>query len=96
MAITKRFKVSFDVTFVVDSETEQLMNQQLLKLAKRFTQGDEISHIEFEILKQSLTNGPDGVAETTVRKSIRDSIKGMTDGESDFCKFSPATVRTIR
>lgn len=96
MAITKRFKVSFEVTFKLDSEDEQDMSKMFLKLAQRFTQGEEIDHIEFELLKQGLTNGPDGIVEVVLRKAIRDAIKEAAEGDSDFWKFSPATVRTIR
>jgi len=96
MAITKRFKVSFEVTLKLDSESEQAMNKQFLKLAQRFTQGEEIDHVEFELLKQGLTNGPDGIVEATVKKVIRDSIKELGGDTSGFMKVSPATVRTIR
>lgn len=35
MAITKKFKVSFDVTLKLDSETEELMQENILDLAHR-------------------------------------------------------------
>lgn len=41
MAITKKFKVSFDVTLKVDSENEAAMAETILELARRAGSGEE-------------------------------------------------------
>lgn len=99
MAITKKFKVSFDVTLKVDSENEAAMAETILELARRAGSGEELSEREREILIQALTYGPDGVAAFVTKQGIREMVKDM---HSDLCaseremfRFSPATVREV-
>lgn len=94
MAITKRFKVSFEVTIKLSSEEEAKGVQALIKLANDFQAGKELSHLEFELLRKSLDEGLEGSLETAVRTMIREGIRNeLTD---DSWKISPANVRVIR
>ena len=97
MAITKKFKVSFDVTLKLDSETEELMREKILDLAHRAGSGKEIAPMDRELLVQALTHGPDGAAAFAVRQGIRNAVKEMFEdmGDKSLFKLSPATVREV-
>lgn len=97
MAITKKFKVSFDVTLKLDSETEELMLEKILDLAHRAGAGKEIAPMDRELLAQALTHGPDGAAAFAVRQGIRNAVKEMFEesGDKSLFKVSPATVREV-
>lgn len=97
MAITKKFKVSFDVTLKLDSETEELMREKIIDLAHRAGAGEEIAPMDRELLVQALTHGPDGAAAFAVRQGIRKAVKEMFEDTSDKSLFkqSPATVREV-
>lgn len=99
MAITKKFKVSFDVTLKLDSETEELMREKILDLAHRAGAGagEKIEPMDRELLVQALTRGPDGAATFAVRQGIRNSVKEMFEesGDKSLFKVSPATVLEV-
>lgn len=96
MAITKKFKVSFDVTAVVDSETEKSIADGVLKLARRVHNNDPKVHpVEREMLVQALTGGVDALVAFVIRKSIRDTLLEEL-GNDETLKPSPATVRVIK
>lgn len=97
MAITKKFKVSFDVTLKLDSETEELMREKILDLAHRAGAGEKIEPMDRELLVQALTSGPDGAASFAVRQGLRNNIKEMFEesGDASLFKVSPATVREV-
>lgn len=99
MAITKKFQVSFDVTLVVDSESEAAMAAAVLELAHRAGEGEELSGCEREVLIQALTYGPDGVASFVTKQDIREMVKDMHDAlrecEQRMLRFSPATVKEV-
>lgn len=98
MAITKRFTASFGLTVVVDSETEQAINERVKELAHMVKANDPlVTPQEREMLIQALTHGIDGVVEFVVRQSLRDEIKSIGDEHrSEGFKFSPATIRTVK
>lgn len=97
MAITKKFKVSFDVTLKLDSETEELMRETILDLAHRAGAGEEIVPMDRELLVQALARGPDGAAAFVVRQGIRNAVKRMFEesGDKSLFKQSPTTVREV-
>ena len=97
MAITKKFKVSFDVTLKLDSETEEMMREKILDLAHRAGAGEKIEPMDRELLVQALTNGPDGAAAFAVRQGLRNAIKELFEemGDAPLFKASPATVREV-
>lgn len=98
MAITKKLKVSFDVTVKLDSETEEQLKEVVQGLAKEAASGEKLDGYHSELLVQALTYGPDGVVEHIMRKCLRDGIKEMFNelGDKDLYKVSPATVRAVR
>lgn len=100
MAMTKKFKVSFDVTLKVSSEDEKNIMKMVLDTAKKIQEiGPEYKNdFKREALVKALTGGPDAVIEFLVRKGLRDSIKEMREemADKDGFKFSPATVRVVR
>lgn len=98
MAITKKFKVSFDLTLKVGSEEEQQLAAKILEIAKAVGEGQDVPHHTRELLVQALTGGPDAAAAFIVRSSIREGIKKMFDdlGDAHLFKVSPATVRVIK
>lgn len=97
MAITKKFKVSFDVTLKLDSETEEMMREKIMDLAHRAGAGDKIAPMDRELLVQALTNGPDGAVAFAVRQGLRNAIKELFEEMRDASLFkaSPATVREV-
>lgn len=98
MAITKKFKVSFDVTAVMPSDIEAALLEEVKRLAKMVRDGDEsVSHKQREMLVQFLTNGMEGLMAFVVRTSFREAIKEMKEeyDDGDCFKFSPATVREV-
>lgn len=97
MAITKKFKVSFDVTVKIDSKTEAEIAETVKYLAKRAGAGEKLDPSEQEMLIQALTHGPDGVVTFGVRQGIRDGVKEMFEeiGDADLFKASPATVKEV-
>ena len=97
MAITKKFKVSFDVTLKLDSETEELMQEKIMDLAYRAGSGEEIAPMDRELLVQALTRGPDGAAAFAVRQGLRNAVKEMFEdmGDKSLFKVSPAIVREV-
>lgn len=98
MAITKKFKASFDFTFKLSTELEANLAEQVKELAKRASIGAKMNGLEEHMLVQALTYGPDAVIETIIRAKLRESIKEMFEelGDTDLFKVSPTTVRVIR
>ena len=100
MAITKKFKVSFDVTVKLGSEEEAAVRELIRETAKKIREAGPEYRNDFkrEMLIHALTNGPDGAIEFLVRKGLRGAIKEMRDEMADKTgfKFSPATVRVVK
>lgn len=98
MAMTKKFKVSFDVTAVMPSDIEAALFEDVKRIAKMAREGDEsVSHKQREMLVQFLTNGMEGVMTFLVRTSFREAIKDIHEeyADKDSFKLSPATVREV-
>lgn len=98
MAMTKKFKVSFNVTAVMPSDVEAALFEDVKRLAKMVRDGDEsVSHKQREMLVQFLTNGMEGLMAFVVKQALRESIKEMKEeyADGDCFKFSPATVREV-
>ena len=97
MAITKRFKVSFEMTVKVDSETEVMIQERILDLARSVRDGEEVSAQDKEVLVQALTHGADGVVAFAVKQSIRNEIREMgIEHHGEGIKFAPATIREVK
>lgn len=97
MAITKRFKVSFEVTAVITSEVEEGFTKELIHLAKKAKKaaaGEKISPRDRELLVQALTYGVEGAISFAVKQGMRDFIR--TELPEDGLKVSPATIREVK
>lgn len=94
MAITKRFKVSFEVTAVVTSEMETHCTDALIQLAKNAAAGEKLSHLDRELLVQALTHGVEGAISFSAKHGIRKFIRNELP--EDSLKVSPATIREVK
>lgn len=98
MAITKKFKVSFDVTVKLGSVEEEQLKETIQRIAKQVAAREDVDHTYKELLVQALTGGPDGAVAFIIRKSIREGVKEMFEETDDkrLFKASPATVRVVK
>lgn len=98
MAITKKFKVTFDMTAKIDTETEKDVADVVLDLAKAAHSGKQLTGLERHLLIQALTHGADGFIAAMMTASIRGGVQKMFKdaGNSDLFRVSPATVRVIK
>ena len=97
MAITKRFKVSFEMTVKVDSETEVMIQERILDLARSVRDGDKVSAQDKELLVQALTYGADGAVAFAVKQGVRNEIREMgIEHHGEGIKFAPATIREVK
>ncbi|QXV78424.1 host HNS-interacting protein [Escherichia phage ErnstBeyeler] len=97
MAITKRFKVSFEITVKVDSETEVMIQERILDLARSVRDGEKVSAQDKELLVQALTYGADGAVAFAVKQGVRNEIREMgIEHHGEGIKFAPATIREVK
>ena len=101
MAITKKFKVSFDVKAVIPTEQEDDLKELIKSLAKRagdIESSEKLNGFERELLIRALTDGPDGAVAFIVQHATRKGIKEMFEeiGDKRLFKASPATVRVVK
>lgn len=94
MAITKRFKVSFDMKVVVGTDEMALFEKQLLKLAHKVQNGEKVSGIDREFLRVSLTEGVEAAAAFAIQQGVRQWIRKELPEDNVTC--SPATVRVVK
>jgi hypothetical protein len=98
MAMTKKFKVSFDVTSKMASDVQAILEKDILHLCKQVGSGAIVPNgKQKEMIVQFLTYGMDGVMAFLVRASFREAIKDMHEeySDKDSFKLSPATVREV-
>lgn len=99
MAITKKFKVSFDVTAVITSEGERNLQDCVIRVAKAVAAGEQVDDFKKELLVQALTNGPEGLATFLIKHGLRsfvkDSYNDLSESERKLIRLSPATVREV-
>ncbi|QXV76828.1 host HNS-interacting protein [Escherichia phage CarlSpitteler] len=97
MVITKRFKVSFEMTVKVDSETEVMIQERILDLARSVRDGEKVSAQDKELLVQALTYGADGAVAFAVKQGVRNEIREMgIEHHGEGIKFAPATIREVK
>ena len=100
MAITKRFKVSFEVTAVIDSESENNLNDVLVDIAKKAAAGEELNPFKREVLVQGLTYGPEGAATFCIKQGLRNFIRDghgeLSSAARKLMRFAPATIREVK
>lgn len=99
MAMTKRFKVSFEVTAKLSSDVLEILEEDALLLCKQVDSGEIVPDgKQRELLTQFLTRGMDGVMSYIVRTTFRRAIKELPEeyNDRDSLRLSPATVREVR
>lgn len=98
MAMTKKFKVSFDVTAKMTSDVQAILEKDMLHLCKQVGSGAIVPNgKQKEMIVQFLNNGMEGVMAFIVRTAFREAIKDMHEeyADKDSFKLSPATVREV-
>lgn len=100
MAITKRFKVAFEVTSVIDSESEKDLSETVLRIAQMVSKGQKVDNFKLGLLEAALTGGPDEAAAYCIRHALRSMVKEAHDdlsfNEKKLMRFSPAIVRVTK
>lgn len=100
MAITKRFKVTFEVTSVIDSESEKNLSETVLRIAQMASKGQKVDNFKLGLLEAALTGGPDEAAAYCIRHGLRSMVKEAHDdlsfNEKKLMRFSPAIVRVTK
>ena len=100
MAITKRLKVTFDVTSVVDSEMQAQMDELILDTARKIKAGEKVEPFHKEVLRQALTGGAEAavafILKSGIREFIRSSHKDLCETERKLLRMSPATIRVVK
>lgn len=100
MAITKRFKVTFEVTTIINSEAEKNLSESVLRVAQMVSKGEKVDSFKLGFLEAALTGGPDEAAAYCIRHGLRSMVKEAYDDlsftEKKLMRFSPATVRVIK
>lgn len=98
MAMTKKFKVSFDVTAKMPSDVQESIEKDMLRMCKQVGSGDIVPDgKQKEMIVQFLTHGMEGVMTFVVRTAFREAVKDMHEeyADKDCFKLSPATVREV-
>lgn len=100
MAITKRFKVTFEVTSVIDSESEKNLSETVLRIARMVAKGEKVDNFKLGLLEAALTGGPEAAAAYCIRHGLRSMVKEAHDdlsfNEKKLMRFSPAIVRVTK
>lgn len=98
MAMTKKFKVSFDVTAKMSSDVQAILEKDMLHLCEQVGSGAIVPNgKQNEMIVQFLMYGMEGLMTFIVRTSLREAIKDMHEEylDKDSFKLSPATVREV-
>ena len=100
MAMTKRFKVTFEVTSVIDSESEHNLSDTVLRIARKVSAGGEVDRFKLGLLEAALEGGPEAAAAFCIKVGLRSFIKDghdeLSSTEQKLMRFSPARVEVIK
>ena len=100
MAITKHFKVTFEVTSVIDSESEKDLSKAVLRVARMVANGEKVDNFNLGFLEAALNGGPDEAAAYCIRHGLHSMIKEAHDDlsfhEKKLMRFSPAIVSVTK
>lgn len=98
MAMTKKYKVSFEVTAVLSTEDQKDMEQDMLNFIKQVGKGEVVPDpLQKEMIVQFLTGGMEAAVSFVTRNLLRETVKDAQDEfmNEDQFRFSPATVREV-
>lgn len=100
MGMTKRFKVTFEVTSVIDSESEHNLSDTVLRIARMVSVGEKVDPFKLGLLEAAINGGPEAAAAFCIKTGLRSMIKEAHDDlsgtERKLMRFSPARVEVIK
>lgn len=96
MTMTIKQKVSFDVKFVVDSETEQAFERNILNDIRSFHAGThEPEGLERYVITVFLKEGLEAAMKATLSGLYKGAIKEAFLEGLDVSSLSPVVVRNV-
>lgn len=94
MAITKRFRVSFDVTVTASTEQVVAFTEELVTISNKVIKGEDTTHLEKLLVFKAVEDGVEEAISFGIKQGIRKRIKEEIVEEG--AKVSPAFVREIK
>lgn len=96
MAMTIKQKVSFEVTLVVDTETELKFIADTLKGLRDFSKGQmELTPLQKHVAKVFLEKGEEAAISELLASNMKDELKTLMKLELGYDKLSPVVVRNV-
>ncbi|AXY81962.1 hypothetical protein [Dickeya phage Mysterion] len=96
MALTIKQKVSFDVKFVVDSETEQAFESNILEALRDFHAGTrELDGLERHVAIVFLKEGLEAAIRAMIAGLYKGTIKEALLEDLEVASLSPVVVRNV-
>ncbi|AWD92379.1 Gp5.5-like host HNS inhibition [Dickeya phage Katbat] len=96
MALTIKQKVSFDVKFVVDSETEKTFESNILEAIRGFHAGTrELEGLERYVVTVFLKEGLEAAITAIIAGLYKGTIKEAFLEDLDVSSLSPVVVRNV-
>ncbi|SOO46810.1 hypothetical protein [Yersinia phage fPS-59] len=102
MSITKRYKVTFEFTHVIDSEGLTQLDKRVLEAAQVVTGKLTVQDSPFNsygfakgLVLAALNGGQEAAAAFLVKSGMREVLRDELTSEDGF-KFAPAYVREVR
>lgn len=101
MAMTKRFKVTFEVTAKLSTEEQKKFEQGLVETAKAIVEGRAVDPQQRAAVYAALYGaGVETAVELAykvgIRELMRDAYNELSKCERKCVKFSPATVEVLK
>jgi len=95
MALTIKQKVSFEVTVVVDSETEAAYIQNALEASRNVMKGEVGNAFDMYCLKVTTEKGVEAGVREFLAKNLKEQIKELMLEDLAYDKLSPVVVRNV-
>lgn len=95
MALTIKQKVSFEVTVVVDSETEQSYIQNAIEASKAVMKGEVGNAFDMHCLKVTTEHGIEAGIREFLAKVLKVQVKELMLEDLGYNKLSPVVVRNV-
>lgn len=100
MAMTNRFKVSFEVTAKLSSEGQQKFVEGLIETSRKMVNGEPVDPQQRAAVYTALYGGVEAAVIQAytmgIRELMRDTHKELSRAERKSVKFSPATVEVLK
>lgn len=99
MAITQKFKVTFDIKHVIDSKTEAQLDELVLETARFLSGKADKNHwpsrqFAEQVVIHALNGGKEAVAAFLVKQGLREYLRDEL--KEDGFTFSPAFIREVK